>query len=98
MTSTPFGPVNSRRVALVIDEIARVVCEYHDEPFPAMAALIEVMVWRAIQGQTTEQITHYLIANATPNLRHEFVVWVITEARHRVGDKHADERGRGRSR
>ena len=80
MVSTPFGEINLSQVAGVIDQVATTVIAHHDLPFDMVAGLVEIIVWRALHGQSAEQITTYLRIDATWHVTDEFVAWVITEA------------------
>ncbi|SFW50424.1 hypothetical protein SAMN04489730_0947 [Amycolatopsis australiensis] len=93
----PFGPINTARITTVITELSREVAQVETgERFELVAALVEIIVWRALHGQTARQITDYLASQVAAGLRLEFVAWVVAESGRRLTDTTGPERGRSR--
>lgn len=95
MSIMPTGPINTERITAVITQLAREVARSEaGERAELVAALVEIIVWRAVHGQTAQQITAYLAGQVAAGLRLEFVAWVIAESGHRLAEPPARERGR----
>lgn len=94
----PTGPIHTERITAVIAQLAREVQRGEtSERAELVAALVEIIVWRALHGQTAQQITAYLAGRVAAGLRLEFVAWVVAESGRRLAEPTAPERGRGRS-
>jgi hypothetical protein len=92
----PNGPINTARITAVITQLAREVAATEvGERFELVVALVEIIVWRALHGQTAQQITAYLSTEVAARLRLEFVAWVVAEAGRRLAET-SPERGRSR--
>ncbi|SFJ76019.1 hypothetical protein SAMN04489731_1455, partial [Amycolatopsis regifaucium] len=46
--------------------------------------LVEIIVWRTVNGQPAEQITAFLDAHISPGVREDFVTWVVSETTRRL--------------
>jgi hypothetical protein len=93
----PTGPINTARITAVITQLAREVAQTETgERFELVAALVEIIVWRALHGQTAQQITAYLASQVAAGLRLDFVAWVMAEASRHLTETTAPERGRSR--
>ncbi len=89
----PMGPIRTARITTVIAELAREVARGQaEERFNVVVAVVEIVVWRALNGQTAQQITAYLAGDVAAGLRLDFVAWVIAEAGRRLAEP-APERG-----
>ncbi|MFD8497535.1 hypothetical protein, partial [Amycolatopsis sp. NPDC059657] len=68
MSTDPNGTFSRSHVQAVIDAIARQVTDPADAPlFATTRALVDIVVWRVVHGQTVEQITQFLADNVTPD-------------------------------
>jgi hypothetical protein len=93
----PTGPINTARITAVTGQLSREVAQGQPgERFELVAALVEIIVWRALHGQTAQQITAYLAGEVAAGLRLDFVAWVVAESGRRLAEPTAPERGRSR--
>lgn len=84
----PFVPVDTFRITTVIEQLAREFTAHSGEPFPLVAGLVEITVWRTVNGQSAGQITAFLDAHIAPGVRADFVAWVVSETDRRLGSVH----------
>ncbi|MFD5089009.1 hypothetical protein ACFWMR_00305 [Amycolatopsis thailandensis] len=80
----PFMPVDTFRITGVIEQLARDFATHSGESRRLVAMLVEIIVWRTVNGQTTEQITAFLNAHIAPGVRDDFVDWVVSETGRRL--------------
>ncbi|KZB80504.1 hypothetical protein AVL48_37935 [Amycolatopsis regifaucium] len=81
----PFMPVETFRITTVIEQLAREFAAHSGESRRLVAMLVEIIVWRTVNGQPAEQITAFLDAHISPGVRGDFVTWVVSETTRRLG-------------
>ncbi|WP_158634443.1 hypothetical protein [Amycolatopsis sp. WAC 01375] len=81
----PFVPVDTFRITSVIEQLAYEFAVHSGEPQRLVAMLVEIIVWRTVNGQPAEQIAAFLNAHIAPGVRDDFVAWVVSETGRRLG-------------
>ena len=84
--TTPHGSTGAAEITAVIGKLSREFAVHSGEQRSLVAALVEIVVWRAVHGYTAAQITGFLNAHVAPGVRPDFVAWVVAEAGRRLGD------------
>ncbi|HEY3479865.1 MAG TPA: hypothetical protein VGL02_13300, partial [Streptomyces sp.] len=68
MSTMPSGPINTARITTVITNLAAAIVAESGEKPELVAAIVEIIVWRGLHGQTAQQITAYLAREVAAGL------------------------------